>query len=119
MDSLFFNMLSNAIKYRRSETPLHIEIKSGKQLEDTWISFKDNGMGIDLKRNGDKLFGMYNTFHRNPEAKGLGLFLTRNQFDTFGGEVLVESSVGEGSCFTFIWKNNSTNSFLQSHESYE
>ena len=103
MESLFFNMLSNAIKYRRIDAPLIIEIKSGKQNGNTWISFKDNGLGIDLIRNGEKLFGLYETFHRNPEARGLGLFLTHNQIDSVGGKILVESKVDEGSKFTIIW----------------
>ena len=103
MESLFFNMLSNAIKYRRNDEPLVIEIESGKQNGNTWISFKDNGLGIDLMRNGEKLFGIYATFHRNPEARGLGLFITHNQIDSVGGKILVESKVDEGSKFTIIW----------------
>jgi len=103
MESLFFNMLSNAIKYRRNDEPLVIEIESGKQNGNTWISFKDNGLGIDLLRNGEKLFGIYATFHRNPEARGLGLFITHNQIDSVGGKILVESKVDEGSKFTIIW----------------
>ena len=103
MESLYFNMLSNAIKYRRSNEPLVIEIESGKQNGNTWLSFKDNGLGIDLVRNGEKLFGIYETFHRNPEARGLGLFITHNQIDSVGGKILVESKVDEGSKFTIIW----------------
>jgi PAS domain-containing protein len=103
MESLFYNMLSNAIKYRRIDAPLTIEIKSGKQNGNTWLSFKDNGLGIDLVRNGEKLFGINATFHRNPEARGLGLFLTHNQIDSVGGKILFESKVDEGSKFTIIW----------------
>jgi hypothetical protein len=103
MESLFYNMLSNAIKYRRNDAPLVIEIQSGKQNGNTWLSFKDNGLGIDLMRNGEKLFGIYSTFHRNPEARGLGLFITHNQIDSVGGKILVESKVDEGSKFTIIW----------------
>ena len=103
LESLFFNMLSNAIKYRRNDEPLFIDIESGKQNGNTWLSFKDNGLGIDLMRNGEKLFGIYETFHRNPEARGLGLFLTHNQIDSVGGKILVESKVAVGSKFTFIW----------------
>jgi signal transduction histidine kinase len=54
-------------------------------------------------RNGEKLFGIYATFHRNPEARGLGLFITHNQIDSVGGKILVESKVDEGSKFTIIW----------------
>jgi len=57
-------------------------------------------MGIDLEKNGDKLFGMYKTFHGNADAKGLGLFISKNQIEAMGGSVEVESKVNVGTTFT-------------------
>lgn len=68
------------------------------------LSFKDNGLGIDLKKNGEKLFGMYKTFHRNPDARGIGLFITKNQVEALGGKIEVESAPNEGSTFTVFIK---------------
>ena len=64
------------------------------------LQISDNGMGIDLEKNGDKLFGMYKTFHGNADAKGLGLFITKNQIEAMGGSISVESVPNEGTCFS-------------------
>jgi sensor histidine kinase regulating citrate/malate metabolism len=64
------------------------------------LYFEDNGLGIDLDKHGDSIFGMYKTFHHNPDAKGIGLFMTRNQIETMGGSIDVASTVNEGTKFT-------------------
>ncbi|WP_239106996.1 ATP-binding protein [Flavobacterium macrobrachii] len=68
------------------------------------LSIKDNGIGIDLKRNKEDLFGMYKTFNNNPDAKGLGLFLTKNQIDAMGGKIETESELGIGTNFIIYFK---------------
>lgn len=60
---------------------------------------KDDGLGIDLEKNGDKLFGMYKTFHGNKDAKGIGLFMTNNQVEAMHGKIEVESQIGIGTNF--------------------
>jgi signal transduction histidine kinase len=52
-----------------------------------------------MKKNGNKLFGMYKTFNNNPDARGIGLFITKNQIDAMGGKVEVESELGKGTTF--------------------
>jgi len=64
------------------------------------LKITDNGLGIDLARQGEKLFGMYKTFHNHPEAKGIGLFITRNQIEALGGSISLESKVNDGTRFT-------------------
>ena len=59
-------------------------------------------MGIDLEKNGHKIFGMYKTFHGNEDAKGIGLFITKNQLKAMGGKIDVESKVGIGSTFKVL-----------------
>jgi signal transduction histidine kinase len=56
-------------------------------------------LGLNLEKDGHKLFGMYKTFHGNEDAKGIGLFLTKNQLEAMGGKIEVESEVGLGSNF--------------------
>ena len=99
LESIFYNFISNAIKYRNPAKKASLEIST--QVARGWlrISFKDNGLGIDLTRHKERLFGMYNTFHSNPEARGLGLYLTENQVRILGGRIEVESLEGEGTNF--------------------
>jgi signal transduction histidine kinase len=63
------------------------------------LSISDNGLGIDLVRNKDKIFGMYKTFHGNKDAKGLGLFISKNQVEAIGGTLEVESEPNIGTTF--------------------
>ncbi|NNG11132.1 MAG: HAMP domain-containing histidine kinase, partial [Arenibacter sp.] len=64
------------------------------------LTFKDNGLGIDLERHGHKLFGLNKVFHRHPDAKGVGLFLTKTQIKAMGGQISASSKVDEGTTFT-------------------
>ncbi|MGY8915134.1 MAG: ATP-binding protein, partial [Flavobacteriales bacterium] len=66
---------------------------------DFTLLFRDNGLGIDLKKHGKKIFGMYKTFHKHKEAKGIGLFITKNQVEAMNGKISVESQVDEGTTF--------------------
>ncbi|MEP7169122.1 MAG: PAS domain S-box protein, partial [Bacteroidota bacterium] len=99
--SILYNLLSNAIKYRSPGIPLTIHLESQQDNEIISLSVKDNGMGIDMKKNANKLFGLYNRFHgKNIEGKGIGLNLVKAQAESLGGLVEVESSVGHGSTFS-------------------
>lgn len=99
LDSILLNLFTNAIKYKSPERDATLEI--GFKIIDGYIviNFRDNGLGLDLKKNGHKLFGMYKTFHGNEDAKGIGLFITKNQLEAMNGKIEVESTVNEGSNF--------------------
>lgn len=101
LENIFTTLLANAIKYAHPERTPVIDIYS-KQEEDGSISlvFKDNGIGIDLEKNADKLFGMYQTFHNNPDAVGIGLFILKNQIESLQGTISVVSKLGSGTTFT-------------------
>ena len=98
--SIFFNLILNAIKYRRLGVPPIIEITSSKINNRLKITFKDNGLGIDLKRIGSDLFRLYKRFHTHVEGKGMGLFMVKTQVELIGGEISVASHVNKGSEFT-------------------
>jgi light-regulated signal transduction histidine kinase (bacteriophytochrome) len=100
LDSIFLNLIGNAIKYRSKDRIPEIFITS--KLEEGKISliFKDNGLGIDLDRHRHKLFGLNKVFHRHPDAKGVGLFLTRTHVEAMGGTITAASKVNEGTIFT-------------------
>ena len=104
LDSIILNFLTNAIKYRSDERLPEIKITAS--VEDKFVILKiiDNGMGIDLKKYGKKLFHMYKTFHTNKDAIGLGLFITKNHIESMGGKVEVKSEVGVGTEFSIYLK---------------
>src|SRR5690606_35811451 len=92
--------ISNALKYRSSDRSPRIEIKTWEDEEDIRLSVSDNGLGMDLNAVGDKLFGLYKTFHFHEQAKGMGLYLTKMQVEAFGGTIKVESELNKGTVFT-------------------
>jgi PAS domain S-box-containing protein len=101
MESILLNLLTNAVRYRHEERRLMIEITGAEQEQWFVISITDNGLGIDLDRYRSKLFGMYKTFHNKPDARGIGLFITKNQVDAMGGHIEVNSRIGDDSGTTF------------------
>lgn len=99
LDSILLNFISNAIKYSRDNVNSILKITSKVNNKTIQISFEDNGLGIDLKKQKKKLFGMYKTFHGNEDSRGIGLFITKNQIENIGGKIEVISKVNEGSTF--------------------
>ncbi len=104
IDSIILNMLTNAIKYKSEERAAFVKITTTFKSNCIELAFEDNGVGIDLKRYGDKLFGMYKTFHAHPDARGIGLFITKNQIEAMGGKVKVESEINKGTKFIISLK---------------
>jgi signal transduction histidine kinase len=96
------NFISNAVRYSHPDRKPMIKISYDEQLKTLTIA--DNGIGIDLEKNGTKLFGMYKTFNNNPDSKGIGLFITKNQIDAMGGRIETESKLGVGTTFTIYFK---------------
>lgn len=99
LESIIYNLLSNALRYRSPGRPLRISMETEVKERFKLMRVKDNGQGIDLKNYGNDIFGMYKTFHHHPESKGLGLFLIKNQLNALGGDIKVKSSPGKGSTF--------------------
>ncbi len=99
LESIFLNLISNAIKYKSPERTPEIEIESDLIDGKTYLSVKDNGLGIDLKKHGHKLFGLNKVFHKHPEANGIGLFMTKAQIEAMGGSISADSQVNVGTTF--------------------
>lgn len=99
LESILLNLLTNAVKYRSMERTLEIEITHEIQDQFNVLSVRDNGLGLDLEKHGDKIFGMYKTFHSNKDSKGLGLFITKTQIEAMNGKIEVDSKIEEGTRF--------------------
>lgn len=104
LHSIFYNLISNSIKYKQPDLNLLIEIKSFKQGNNIVLVFKDNGLGIDLSKQGKKLFGLYKRFHNHIEGKGIGLFMVKTQVETLNGVIEVNSEINKGTEFTIKFK---------------
>ncbi|WET01615.1 PAS domain-containing sensor histidine kinase [Flavobacterium sp. YJ01] len=105
IESILLNLLTNSIKYKSENRKLKIAITAEQVDNKTIITFKDNGIGIDLERNRDKVFGLYQRFHNYPDSKGLGLYLVKSQVETMGGTIAIDSEVNKGTTFTITFKN--------------
>lgn len=99
LESILYNIISNSIRYRHPDRTAIIKISYHIENNLKFLEISDNGIGIDLIKNADKLFGMYKTFTTNSESKGIGLFITKNQIDAMGGTITVESEPNIGTTF--------------------
>jgi len=99
LQNILLNLLSNAIRYRSPERRLQIQLTASQHGKQVSFTIQDNGLGLDLARHGHKLFGIYQTFHGNTDAKGLGLFITKAQVEAMQGHLDVQSELGIGSSF--------------------
>jgi PAS domain S-box-containing protein len=99
LHSVFYNLISNSIKYAQPSVAAIIDIKSEINGGKIKIYFRDNGRGIDLKQHRENIFGLYKRFHLDVEGKGLGLFMTKTQVEVLGGSIDVKSEPGSGTEF--------------------
>lgn len=107
LESILLNFTTNAIKYSHPERNPEICYKIQSNNGDLMLQIEDNGLGIDLKKHGNRLFGMYKTFHKNANSRGIGLFITKNQIESMGGKIEVESKINEGTIFKIFFSNES------------
>lgn len=99
LESILYNLVSNAIKYRSPERDSVIKITSRTIGTDTQLEIEDNGLGIDMGNFGEKVFGLYKRFHTHTEGKGLGLFLVKLQVEALEGEIAIDSKLDCGTKF--------------------
>ena len=99
LESVFQNIISNAIKYRSTIRILEIFVRTIKIDGAIELRISDNGLGIDMTLHGDKLFGLHKTFHEHKDARGVGLFLVKTQIEALGGSIHAESEVDKGTTF--------------------
>lgn len=105
LEQVFSNLISNAVKYAKPENA-HIEIKCQKVLTFYEFSVKDNGIGIDAEYH-QKIFEIFQTLREKNEMEstGVGLAIVKKIIDEQGENIYVQSKLGEGTEFTFSWRN--------------
>lgn len=102
LTQIIHSLLDNALKYVKENVPPRIEIHANEK-ETVWeFAIKDNGIGIDEKFY-DKIFIIFQRLHnRNQhDGTGIGLSIAKRSVEFLGGEIWLESIVGEGSTFYF------------------
>lgn len=96
LESILFNLISNAIKYRDPKRSLRIQLESQLFRERILLRVSDNGLGIDLNKYGDKIFNLYKRFHSHVDGKGMGLFLAKTQVTMLKGDIQLSGVEGSG-----------------------
>ncbi|HMG93866.1 MAG TPA: ATP-binding protein, partial [Chryseolinea sp.] len=104
LNSIIYNLVSNAIKYRSHDRDLHVSIRTSEDPDYWVLQVADNGLGIDMALYGKDLFKMYKRFHENHEGKGLGLYLVKLQVESLDGFIEVTSEVDIGTTFTIYFR---------------
>jgi signal transduction histidine kinase len=104
IESVLYNLISNAIKYRDPSRIPFITIESTLDGDSICLTVSDNGLGIDLTKHKHQIFSLYKRFHLHMEGKGLGLYLVKTQIQALGGRVEVKSEPNEGTTFFIYFK---------------
>ena len=102
--SIFLNLLTNSIKYAKPHQSPVITIQSTKINGVNQLIFSDNGLGFDMDKVKDKIFGLYEKFHSHIDSNGIGLYLVYNHITNLGGRIAVESKINEGAKFTISFR---------------
>lgn len=99
LTSIFYNFLSNALKYAHPERTPKLFVSTIKNDNVILLRFNDNGSGIDMEKNGSKLFQFKEVFSDRSDSKGIGLYMLKMQIERSGGEIWAESTLNSGSNF--------------------
>ncbi|MBC8084689.1 MAG: PAS domain-containing sensor histidine kinase, partial [Hymenobacter sp.] len=100
LQSILYNLLSNALKYAHPDRPPLVRVTTGLTERGTTVLLvQDNGLGLDLSRYEADLFKMFRRFHDHVVGSGMGLYLVNRIVQQAGGHIEVESTVGVGTTF--------------------
>jgi ABC-type nitrate/sulfonate/bicarbonate transport system substrate-binding protein/signal transduction histidine kinase len=105
LNSILLNLLTNSIKYKSNDRKLVISLKTRKNKDQTVLFFSDNGIGINMEKFGNKIFGLYQRFHTKIDGKGLGLYIIKSQVEAMNGTIEVDSMPDVGTTFRIYFKN--------------
>jgi signal transduction histidine kinase len=100
IEQIMGNLIDNAVKYLDPKRPGRIEVR-GRDVPGGWVEYEiaDNGRGISEKDH-ERIFELFRRSGRQDRpGEGLGLAFVRNSVRRLGGDITVESTLGEGSTF--------------------
>lgn len=101
--NVIFNLMDNAVKYRKMDKPLDVYLRTWNDDEHLYLSIRDTGLGIkkeNLKKIFDKFYRVHTGNVHDAKGFGLGLAYVHKVVDLHGGEIKVESEYGKGTTFT-------------------
>ncbi|TGE08661.1 sensor histidine kinase [Hymenobacter fodinae] len=98
--SILKNLVHNALKYRAPERPPVVHLQSQRYGQEIILTVADNGRGIDLAKDRDRLFQPFTRLTADGEGAGLGLHMIRTLVRQRGGDLQVSSTLGIGTTFT-------------------
>jgi len=104
-DSVFHNLISNALKYGTNDLKNSIDINVRLENEQLSIEVRDYGEGFNLPNNAELLFRIGTRLDTEKRGQGLGLFITKHHARMIGASIEVNSKVGEGTSFKVVWEN--------------
>ena len=104
LESILLNLTTNAIKYANPNKKLVIKFYTESVDNYSVLVINDNGLGIDLEKHKEHIFGLYKTFHNVKNSQGIGLYITKNQIEAMDGKIEVESQVNVGTTFRIYLK---------------
>jgi PAS domain S-box-containing protein len=105
LESIFLNLITNAIKYAKSESHPVISIRTKLANGEKQLIFADEGLGFDMDKVKDKVFGLNQKFHNHADSKGIGLYLVHNHVISLGGRIAIESKLNEGTRFIISFRD--------------
>lgn len=104
LNSVLYNLIHNAVKYRAYERPLDIRVTAKKEKEFVVIKITDNGIGMDLQRYGHFLFEPFKRLTMDRPGTGIGLSIINSSVRRNGGRIEVESRLDKGTTFKVYLK---------------
>jgi PAS domain S-box len=104
LESIFLNLITNAIKYSKPDCSPIIKISSRIHQGVCQLIVSDNGLGLNLSNVKDEIFNLHTKFHKHIDSRGIGLYLVYNHINQMGGKINIESELNIGTTFTISFK---------------
>ncbi|HEU5148154.1 MAG TPA: PAS domain-containing sensor histidine kinase [Chryseosolibacter sp.] len=105
LKSIFLNLITNAIKYARPDELPVISIRSENNAGQKQLIISDNGAGFDAGKATGEIFRLPQRFQNSPSSTGIGLYLVYSHVSALGGEVAIDSKIGEGTTVVITFKD--------------
>lgn len=102
LNSIIYNLISNAIKYRSPERTPEVNILLFQKEDQIILKVKDNGLGFN-PADKNKIFGMFKRLHNHVDGSGIGLYIVKRILENSGGSIDADSIPGQGTEFTVVF----------------